>query len=140
MTQETPKLVYKIVRREDRNGKAQYASALARGKAKVYYKVGRYVEAPAWLANQGYHLLVFGNLDDAKIYYKALKESKHCCGCSFEIWEAQAQEIADPGSTVGGDLDKLERGILIPGGYLLRNIGALFAKRVKLVRRVYPRR
>jgi hypothetical protein len=117
----------------------RYTSALARGKAEVCYKVGQYVEAPAWLANQGYYLLVFGKLDDAKIYYKALKENKHYLLASFEIWEAQAQGIVDPGQTLGGDLDKLEQGILIPDGYLLRNVGTLFAKRVKLVKRVHPR-
>jgi hypothetical protein len=139
MTQKTTRTVYKVVRRETHNGRVRYTSALARGKAEVCYKVGQYVEAPAWLANQGYYLLVFGKLDDAKIYYKALKENKHYLLASFEIWEAQAQGIVDPGQTLGGNFDKLERGILIPDGYLLRNVGALFAKRVKLVKRVHPR-
>jgi hypothetical protein len=112
---------------------------LAKGKAKVHYKVGRYVEAPAWLARRGYHLLVFGKLDDAKIYYKVIKETEGSHWGPFELWEAKAQEIIDPGPTIAGDLDKLGRGVLIPGDYLLRNTGALFAKRVKLEKRIYPK-
>jgi hypothetical protein len=131
--------VYKVVRREIHNGRVRYTSALAKGKAKVCYKVGRYVEAPAWLARRGYYLLVFGELDNAKIYYKAIKETEGSRWGPFELWEAKAQEIIDPGPTIAGDLDKLGRGVLIPGDYLLRNTGALFAKRVKLEKRIYPK-
>ena len=42
------------------------SSMKATGKAEVKYRIGEFVEAPEWLAEQGYHLLVFDNIYDAR--------------------------------------------------------------------------
>jgi hypothetical protein len=108
----------------------QYKSAFTEGKAEACYKVGEYVEAPAWLASRGYHLFVFGSLLDA---IKALYPG------AFELWEAEAQDVQEPRDIPGLCCNKLEEGILEPGGYYLNKPGVLMAKRVKLVKPVHPR-
>jgi hypothetical protein len=130
MPQEATRIVYKVVRREIHNGNVQYKSAFTEGKAEVCYKVGEYVEAPAWLASQGYHLFVFDSLLDA---IKALYPG------AFELWEAEAQDVQEPKDLSGMRCDKLQEGILEPGGYSLSGPGVLMAKRVKLVMLVHPR-
>ena len=43
----------------------EFASAGAFGEAEVVYKIGEWTVAPQWLADKGYHLLVFDSLENA---------------------------------------------------------------------------
>lgn len=49
-------------------------------KAMVTYKRGEFVEAPRWLSKEGYHLLVFDNLEHAEDFW------------GEAIWKAEAEE------------------------------------------------
>jgi hypothetical protein len=132
MTQKTTRTVYKAVRRKIHNGRVQYTSVLAIGKAEVCYKVGEYVEAPDWLARRGYHLFVFDSLDDAINAFPYTQSV-------FELWEAEAQGVREPRDIPGMCFSKLAEGVFKPSGMSLGGKGVLLAKRVKLVRKVHPR-
>lgn len=49
-------LAYKVVRR---SLYGNFASCIVRGVGEVTYRIGKKAKAPQWLADQGYHLLVF---------------------------------------------------------------------------------
>jgi hypothetical protein len=115
-------IVYKVAYRDI---EGNIVSRIAELAAEVIYKVDKFVSAPEWLAEMGYHLLVFES--------KKRAEKWHCSRFA-EIWEAEAEdEVPLP--------DKLHLGYLLtysktefsgadwPGGTRMY-------KRVKLLRRV----
>lgn len=60
------KIYYKVV--QNRPGDFELKSKVARYNAMVTYQEGVYIEAPAHLANMGYHLCVFRSLKQARLF------------------------------------------------------------------------
>jgi len=48
--------------------RSKYYSAVVSRKAQVRYYINRWIKAPDWLADQGYHIIVFNKKSDAKIF------------------------------------------------------------------------
>ena len=87
--------VYKVVL----NKGGRLVSSLARGKAQVEYRPGKWSKAPRWLQMEGYHLLVFDNKEDALIYLLDTPGG--------ECWEAEGEEeVPLPYSYLLVDLEK----------------------------------
>lgn len=119
-------IVYKVIWHRFGRPKTSY---LASGKARVYYKVGEWAEAPEWLQEKGYHLLVFETLEQARQFLPFPQTIE------LEIWEAEAEDrYALP--------PMLNTSKLYDGEFLEARInwwpwGTLMYKRIKLIRRVY---
>ena len=76
--------MFKLVKKEGEG----YISAYADGKAKVEFIPGQWISAPKWLRKRGYHITVFGSLEDAKALM--MNSADH------EIWEVEVEgEICD---------------------------------------------
>lgn len=71
-------IVYKVVHRYKTNILTSYA---AEGQSEVKYEPGEFAKAPEWLAEKGYHLLVFDHLDAALDFSP-----------KAEVWRAEAEE------------------------------------------------
>ncbi len=115
---------YKVVNKE-RSG--ALISIYVDGKAKVEYKIGEFVEAPDWLAKEGYHLLVFDNLKDALTFYEEdVSLQLFECECKDEV------ELKEYLSTSFLEIGCL-RSLTIIFGW---PEGTRMFKRVKLIKRV----
>lgn len=113
----------KIVETDWNGNKYSWA---ARGKAEVKYKVGEFAEAPKFLADKGYGLLVFTEISDA--LYSVTD--------SDELWECEVEEELPLPSM-------LALGHLIGGEELIEivdewPVGSRMYKRVKLTKQLDP--
>jgi len=68
---------YKVVTKIPDN---KYVSAIVSGKARVEYKIGKYAMSPEWLLKNGYGLLVFDTIRNAKIF-KGHNDKLFTCKC-----------------------------------------------------------
>lgn len=66
-------------------------STNASGQAEVIYKPGEWTTAPEWLAEQGYHLLVFSNRVDAVNTFQYALDAG-----AFSLWEVEVEEEVTP--------------------------------------------
>ena len=119
--------VYKIVRG------VQPRSAIASGNCTVYYRPGVWTRAPKWLADQGYHLLVFTT---ESLAYSFINTELRISQAVFQVWEASAKGIIE-------DLPKfcslipLEQGIIVLWTAPWPN-GTIMAKQIRLERLLWP--
>ena len=81
---------YKVVLRTY-NGHGGLVSMSVYGKAETTYLVGKWVTAPDWLADKGYHLLVFSSLYAAKLFASGWAGSDW-----VEIYECECEEEVVP--------------------------------------------
>ena len=81
--------------------------SIASGKAMVIYKVGRWVRAPRWLREKGYHLFCFNNLEAAEEFAWSLIP-----GFDVEIWEAEVS-VVYPQKPLRLRLEPLSTGVLV---------------------------
>lgn len=112
--------VYKVVANKL---SGDFTSMRAMGLAEVTYKIGEFVEAPDWLAKQGYHLCVFDTEKNAKDM-----------NMSFPIFLAVAEDRVSLPPLLMSDF--LEMGEMEPFSDIKWPTGTLMFKRVKLIRRV----
>ena len=116
---------FKIVKRED----GVWVSAFTKGKGKVVYREGEWVQAPTWLRKLGYHLLCFQTFEQAKIFLEKNKKK------GLAIWKVEGEEeVSLPRSLSPYELFR---------GKVLENLhlfgfppGSVNLKRVKLLIRV----
>ena len=117
--------VYKVVERQGR----ELRSAVAYGMAKVIYK-REWVEAPEWLAEQGYHLTAFKSLEDAVRFRNVYSLN------DAEVWEAEADGVTDNLPCIASvnllSIGRIVSNSVYPGWPK----GTVMCKRLKLVRRV----
>jgi len=101
------------------------------GLAKVTYTEGEWADAPVWLAERGYHLLVFGSYADAKAFI--FRSS--CNPSPFRIWECEVEGLAKELPPICC-LTSLADGVIRINSDLGAGwpIGTLMARRVKLLR------
>jgi hypothetical protein len=97
------------------------------GKAQVEYKINKWVSAPNWLTDKGYHLCVFKSLKVAKIYL--LVVIPRCC-----IFECEVKGIKTKLPIMLG-VDNLMNGEFYPICNKWPQ-GTVMAKQVKLIREV----
>lgn len=93
---ENSHAIYKVVFRiicSGHEGGVVLRSIFATQSASVRYFVDKWAEAPGWLAEKGYHLLVFTNLKDAKTFMYLLPEGLEC---NLEIWECEVMGQVRP--------------------------------------------
>ena len=100
-------------------------SWVADGQAEVTYKIGEWVTAPEWLADYGYHLMVFDDLEDAR----QLEDSLH------NIFVCEVEDEV-PLPEVDFMVDGLSYGEMYPHPSPGWPHGSRMFKRVKLVREV----
>ncbi len=102
-------------------------------KAAVKYKVGEWTEAPQWLAEAGYHLLIFNNLKNAK---KFLREFMFTTPCYPHIWrcEVKGRFLVLPFQLSGDSLEH-EFIELLWGSKFPK--GSVMVKKVKLIELVW---
>jgi len=75
-------IIYKVVYKTFDN---ILVSAKAVGNLKTKYKIGEYVSAPEWAAKEGYHLLAFNDIENAKAFI-------NCSGNKYKIYKADGLE------------------------------------------------
>ena len=116
--------VYKVVFRGEHG---ELRSILAYGDAEVVYTPNKWVEAPRWLAKEGYYLTAFKTIEDALDFVDGVS-------LRFEIWEAEAQGIIKklPNPC---DIDSLADRKLVPLK-LEWPRGTIMCQRLRLIRRV----
>jgi hypothetical protein len=81
-----PFLVYKVVRYTRRGGRPRWCSTFALGDGRVCYAVDEPAVAPAWLRNDGYHLLVYDTLARAAEHWRG-----HHPRTRFAVFEADGE-------------------------------------------------
>jgi len=96
-------------------------------KAEVKYEVGEWTEAPQWLAGNGYHLLVFNTLRNAKKFLRGYMYT--ICP---HIWRCEVKEkfFIMPFQLTG---DSLEQGFIAPLPGCKFPEGSVMVKKVKLI-------
>jgi hypothetical protein len=120
--------MYKITRED-------LSSAIANGQAKVYYDVGEWVSAPAWLNKQGFGLTVFKDVKDAVSFHQVERWD-----ATLLIWECEVDgllprhDYCSLGKLKDKDIDRLL--LVWREGYDLWPAGTMFYKRVKLIRQL----
>ena len=82
-------IVYKVT---DEEGGKHYSWA-AGGMARIEYIVGVPVIAPDWLAERGYHIVAFSNLEDAQKYITWERSNLLGERFPFGLWEAEAEDL-----------------------------------------------
>ena len=112
--------VYKVVSIE--NGK--FCSAIADGAACVEYKPDKWAETPKWLAEKGYYLTAFRDLESARNFVFG----------DTEIWKAEAEGIIE-------ELPPLLTFSKLRLRLFLREafdwpFGTIMCQRIKLIKRV----
>jgi len=112
------KRVYKVVSREF----GELHSAMAHGLAEVVYDPKKWVEAPKWLAEKGYHLFAFKSLECAMEFAKEFR--------GHEVWEAEAEEVTETLPPFC-DLTKLARGRLTEEQDIEYPSGTVMCKRLR---------
>jgi len=121
------KKYYKIT--TEINGE-QRSVAVYQTAAEVRYGVGKWVEAPRWLAEKGYYLLVFYGLKSTKEFLRGF-----CYTHPLRLWECEVEGKLDrlPFQLTG---DSLEHGFIttIPGCKFPE--GSVMVKKVKLIRQI----
>jgi hypothetical protein len=123
---------YKVVILDE---KGDRFSAFAELQARVRYVVGEWAETVPWLAEKGYDLLVFNDVQAAKAYALTLT----CVRIfPFEIWECEVEQVRD----YAGLPEFLCVGALGTGEvYVDKNfrwpLCTCMAKRVKLVKKLH---
>ena len=120
---------YKVVRHESSD---RLYSCIVRNKAQVEYKSNQWVQAPRWLAQQGYYLIFFDSFEAARnfISTEPLLE---------EIWKCEIKEEIK-NLPPRCDASNLGSGIKIES---IANgrwpWGTKMAKKIKLIKKVYPK-
>ena len=102
-------------------------------KASVKYGREKWAEAPKWLAEKGYHLLVFETLDDTVNFVRPYSNGVLPeCGC---IWMCECEDEIDPIPDMGYWFD-VGLGNLTMGPCGEWPPGTRMFKRVKLLHRI----
>lgn len=122
------KKYYKVVEAKYYHDEIEkYYSAIAFDQWCVEYFIDRWVEAPSWLKEKGYHVCVFDNLI-------AAKEMAAGVGC-FKLFQVRASGI----ETELPPYRAMVSGIIIGDGKGWLP-GTVMAKKVKLIKQVYPKK
>ena len=79
--------MYKVVRRE----RGQLVSVFAPEAARVVYRPGEWAHAPAFLAQEGYFLTAFQDLEDAVLFCNDMFDQSW--PGEVEVWEAEAEGV-----------------------------------------------
>lgn len=95
------------------------------GLALVEYKKDKFVQAPRWLAEKGYHCCVFLSLDDALTF---------CNQQGGIVWAARLHGVCNPNPMLR--VRSLSKGRLDPFHHVSWPKGTYFARDVKLLARV----
>lgn len=118
--------MYKWV--EWRSGRLE--SCMVEGPASVVYTPNEWAVAPEEFASHGYHLLVFGTLEDAREFYAAPPD------VVMQLWECEVEDVVDLPPTldywdisVHGYAPEFEANLSWP-------TGTIMVKRVKLTKKV----
>ena len=101
-------------------------SHIAENAALVQYDLDKEITAPKWLADVGYHLLVFDTLRNAENYNNDRP--------GIVIWEVEVDELLPP--LTRGDMTNLDKGFLTCTQALPWPDGTYMARSLKLVRQV----
>ncbi len=109
----------------------QVSFVVFNSKAEAHYQVGKWIEAPVWLAKEGYGLFVFDGLKNVREY--ARKEGWHSW---VRAWRCEIdgryRKLPANLSMVG-----LKYGVLIPVEVSDYPKGTVMVRRVKLVRQIH---
>jgi hypothetical protein len=115
------KIYYKITNYE-------LGSWITENKAYVQYKVWEFVTAPDWLASQGYHLLVFDNIKDAKHNF---------CHLNDILWKCEVKDIQE-GLPACHYVHEINNGFLSKSNTktIMWPAGTIMVKAVKLIKEI----
>ena len=125
--------VYKVVRKVEGRLVSAVASAAGPG-VKVIYKIGGWVSAPRWLRREGYHILAFHSIEDAKEWIEGMHP---VLADGLEIWEARGEGIINPRKRAI-PIWFLKVGLMDERYGFEWPIGTVMCKRVKLIKKVWP--
>ncbi len=114
------RIYYKITNKE-------LGSWIVEKEAYVQYKVGKYVTAPCWLAEQGYHLLVFDDIRYVKRVF---------CSFTDKLWECEIKDVQKY-LPVCRDILLINKGILPKSNDTFPWIdGTTMVREVKLIKEI----
>lgn len=114
---------YKVVRNFD----GILLSHIASGQAEVIYRLNKWIKAPKWLRDKGYHLFV----------YKDLEKAIESLEGNSEIYECEVDELIE-GLPQFLNLYILDLGEIKPINYSFPE-GTYMTKKIKLLRKVWPK-
>lgn len=111
-------------------------SCIASDKACVKYEPGKWVEAPKWLQEAGFHLFVFDTIENALAFCPGVLFTRIPTSaiCRQELWECEAEDVF-PAPERLADIWSLDRGEIELTDYH-PPIGSLMARRVKLTKQI----